>query len=233
LSQKQTHQIRNVLRMRPGDHIEVLDNEGWEYEVSLDYVGKTHVSGKVVAKRVVANEPGVRITLFQSLVKRERFEWILQKGSEMGVSRIVPVFTQRALPQEKKGITPGKISRWKRIITEAAEQSGRGRIPELRSAISYTEAIDRFDENQLALIPWEEASEPDLRTVLAERLGVSQKPDSIAVFIGPEGGFALEEIKYARDRGLIPITLGPRILRTETAAVVAIALILYELGELT
>jgi len=227
LPAEQAHQVRNVLRMKPGQCVVVLDNEGWEYEVSLDQVGRQQVAGEITGQRPVANEPVVQITLYQSLMKREKFEWVLQKGSEIGVSHFVPLITRRSIVQKPGAITPKKMARWQRIVTEAAEQSRRGRVPTIGTAVSFAEAVDSLDRTQIALIPWEESADLDVRTALA-----NHKAKEIALFIGPEGGFAAEEIEYAGKQGAIPITLGPRILRAETAALVTAALVLYELGEL-
>lgn len=225
---EQAHQIRNVLRMRPGHRIVVLDNDGWEYEIELERVDREAVCGAIVEKRSAENEPEIRLTLYQSVMKRDRFEWILQKCTEVGVTQFVPVFTSRSIGQGAKTISPGKQERWQRIIAEAAEQSRRGRIPLLVPAMTFTEAVDSLDDGQLALLPWEQAGDNGLKDALPGR-----KPDSLSLFIGPEGGFSEEEVAYARERGIIPVSLGRRILRAETAAVVATAMVLYELGEMT
>jgi 16S rRNA (uracil1498-N3)-methyltransferase len=220
------HQIRHVLRMRPGQHILLLDNTGWEYEVALEKVDRDLVTGSLVAKREAIGEPSTPITLYQSLMKRDRFEWVLQKGTELGVNRFVPLVTERTIVQKPGAIAPKKMFRWQRIITEAAEQSRRGRIPQLGPATFFKEALSGLDGSQLALVPWEGESE---RT-LAEALNRDVK--SVALFIGPEGGFADEEVAIGCQSGAEMITLGPRILRSETAATVSVALILHQLGEL-
>lgn len=221
------HQICRVLRMRPGQHIVLFDDTGWEYEVELNQVEPGSVTGGLVAKHPVASEPSIAITLYQSLMKRDRFELVLQKCTEVGVTRFVPVVTQRSIVQRPASISDRKMARWGRIIIEAAEQSGRGRIPQLGRALTFQEAINGLDDSQLALIPWERETQTALRTTLPS-LGVK----SVSLFIGPEGGFAAEEIQYGQAHGAIPLTLGPRVLRSETAAVVSVALILYQLGEM-
>lgn len=227
MTAEQAHQIRNVLRMRPGQHVVVLDNEGWEYEIVLDRVERQVVTAEILGKKPAANEPGAKVTLYQSLMQRDKYEWVLQKCTEVGVSRFVPVVTRRSAVRRATAITGSKLGRWQRIITEAAEQSQRGRIPELLPAMTFDEAVDSLDPGQPGLIPWERSSGPGLRDALS-----SPKPASIALFVGPEGGYADEEVAYAQERGVIPITLGRRILRAETAAVVVSAMVLYELGEM-
>ncbi len=217
------HQIRNVLRLRVGSAVVVLDNSGAEYEAVLRQVDKQQVVGKLVAKRPSPNEPTVQLTLYQSLMKRDKFEWVLQKGTEIGVSQFVPVVTRRSLVQDVD-IKANKQARWHKIITEAAEQSHRGRIPTLQPPQTLAQALANHPA-QPGLIAWEAAEELTLHGALA-RL---ERPSAISLFIGPEGGFAAEEIEAATAAGLQAVTLGKRILRAETAALVAAALVLHEL----
>ncbi|HFE67060.1 MAG TPA: 16S rRNA (uracil(1498)-N(3))-methyltransferase [Chloroflexi bacterium] len=218
---EQARQICRVLRMGVGDEIVALDSLGWEYGVRLTAVSPQQVTGDILEKREVFGEPACHITLYQSLMKRDKFEWVLQKGTEVGVSRFAPLVTQRSLARNVD-IKPKKLARWQKIITEAAEQARRGRIPELLPPMRWPEALAGL-EADAALIPWEEARGPGLRQALA---GI--RPSSVALFIGPEGGFAREEVDTAVARNVQPVTLGPRILRAETAAIVAAALILHE-----
>jgi 16S rRNA (uracil1498-N3)-methyltransferase len=207
---EQAHQIRSVLRMYTGQEVVVLDNRGWEYQVVLQVVERHCVAGEIVEKRPATNEPEV-----------------LQKGTEIGVSRFIPLITRRSLARDPADISPKKEERWRRIITEAAEQSRRGRLPTLETTVTLETAMDRLDGQQLAIMPWEQANGPDLRRVLA-----LPRPRPVALFIGPEGGFAAEEVQYGVSRDVLPVTLGSRILRAETAALVAISLVLFQLGEL-
>jgi 16S rRNA (uracil1498-N3)-methyltransferase len=226
LGKRQAHQIRNVLRMNKGDRIIVLDNTGYEYEVVLAEIKKDRVLGRIEQKRPAAGEPQVRLTLYQSLLSRDKFELVLQKCTEVGVSRFVPVITQRSLVRDADTVTPNKLARWQRIITEAAEQSHRGRIPELAEPLNFADSLSGLAEFDLAFI----ASPDEHNTTLRKALHRSNKnkPQTIALFVGPEGGFTDQEIKLVCDAGATPVSLGPRILRTETAAVVTAALVLYE-----
>ena len=223
LPEATAHQIRNVLRLRPGAAIVVLDNSGWEYEVLLRQVDRQQVVGEAVAKRPSPNEPSVQLTLYQALMKRDKFEWVLQKGTEIGVSHFVPVVTQRSLVQDID-IKEGKQLRWEKIIIEAAEQSRRGRIPTLQAPQTLAEALATHPA-QPGLIAWEEADELTIRGAFED----GKRPSHISLFIGPEGGFAAEEVEAAQTAGIRAITLGKRILRAETAALVASALVLHEL----
>jgi 16S rRNA (uracil1498-N3)-methyltransferase len=227
LSREQAHQVRQVLRLEPGDTVVVLDDRGAEYEVTLAEVGPKEAAGRVVSTRPAAGEPKVQLTLFQSLLVREKFEWVLQKATEVGVTQIVPVLTARGLVRTKQ-IEENKLDRWQRILTEAAEQSHRGRIPRLEPVVPFADVFSRFVGFERFLI-----AAPSETVSLREALhGIGRPEPSIALLIGPEGGFTDEEAALAREKGAIAVGLGPRILRTETAAVVACALILYELREM-
>ncbi len=227
LSQEQAHQVRQVLRLGPGDTVVVLDDRGTEYEVMLTAVGPKEAVGRVVSTRPAAGEPKVQLTLFQSLLVREKFEWVLQKATEVGVTQIVPVLTARGLVRTKQ-IEENKLDRWQRILAEAAEQAHRGRIPRLEPVVPLADVFSRFVGFDRFLI-----AAPSETVNLRQALHGMERPEpTIALLIGPEGGFTEEEVALAREKGAIAVGLGPRILRTETAAVVACALILYELGEM-
>ena len=224
-----THQLRNVLRLRPGAHVTVLDNSGQEYEIELTQVRRDGAMGHVCAQQVVQTEPNLSITLYQSMLKGERFEWVLQKGTELGVSAFVPVLSKRAVARDTQRIEK-KRPRWERIIREAAEQSHRGRLPALNAPALFTEACQQSTQNHaLSLIPWEEATENSLANVLR---ALGRRPARVGLFIGPEGGFDPNEIVLAQGTGLQVTTLGPRILRAETAALVAVTIIMSEMGEM-
>lgn len=228
VSPEQAHQICHVLRLKAGDAIVVLDNAGTEYDVTLTTVTLPETVGMVVRERPARGEPAVQITVFQSLLAREKFELVLQKGTEVGVMRFVPVLTQRSIVRAKR-IEDKKLARWETILTEAAEQAHRGRIPQLSRPVQFDRMVEdlaRFDRRLIAVASGEAIS---LKQALGSR---RQTPPSIALLIGPEGGFTDEEVKSARENGAVRVSLGPRVLRTETAAVVASALILHELGQM-
>jgi 16S rRNA (uracil1498-N3)-methyltransferase len=223
LDEAVAHQLRSVLRMRPGARIVVLDNQGWEYEVALAEITSKGARGTVIEKRPASGEPPVYVTLYQCVLKKDNFEWVLQKGTEIGVSRFVPVISQRTVIADEERIKTNKLPRWRRIIREAAEQSHRGRLPELDAPVSFEQALIDAAAADVALIPWEKETGRTLREVLP---GAAER---VALIIGPEGGFEDGEIEFAQRHGIQPITLGPRILRAETAAAAAALLVLYEL----
>jgi 16S rRNA (uracil1498-N3)-methyltransferase len=218
-----TRQLRDVLRLGPGDLVVVLDDSGWEYQVQLETVDRQRATGAVRGKTLAGGEPRTKIVVFQAVLKGSKFEYVLQKCTEVGVAAFVPVVTARA-------IVPGESAaerhdRWARIIQEAAEQARRGRLPRLHPVVDFPTAVSQAAG--LTLIPWEGEASRGIRSVLAGR-----NVFAVNLFIGPEGGFREDEIALAREHGAIPVSLGPRILRAETAGLVAASVILYELGDL-
>lgn len=222
------HQLRNVLRLRAGDRVVVLDDSGLEYEVTLERVGRDEARGRIEAQREAGTEPRVRVTLYQGMLKGDRFEWVLQKGTELGVARFVPTFTQHTVVRGAAAVGKRR-ERLERIIREAAEQSRRGRLPALGAALSFEEACEESVEaHDLSILPAVGAEERDLATALSSVQSLAR----VALLVGPEGGFAPEEVAYAQGRGVRVVTLGPRVLRAETAGIVAPALVFYTLGEM-
>jgi 16S rRNA (uracil1498-N3)-methyltransferase len=220
----QARQIFQVLRLKPKDHILVLDNSGWEYEVEIDKVSGELVQGKAIGRNLCRGEPGIKIALYQSLLKGDKFEFVLQKAVELGVTVFVPLVCHRCVVRE-----PGaaKTRRWERIIREAAEQSRRGLVPALRPILSLESACQSTTNPSILL--WEGEESTSIAAVLKNP--AFQNSPSFSIFIGPEGGFLPSEVEYAQSQGIIPVSLGPRILRAETAGLVAISVILYERGE--
>lgn len=242
LTGDQAHQVRRVLRLRLGDRVTLLDGEGWAYEAALIALSEADAKFQLLRRWPAEGEPAVHITLYQAVLKGERFDWALQKGTEVGISAFVPLVCERNVVDDLDAIE-GKRERWLRIIREAAEQSGRGRLPVLRPAVLFPQAIAASvaalpapiaplssKSQPLRLILWEQERGARLRDLLRSCNLTSDA--RIEVLVGPEGGFTAQEIDLARRHGVQPITLGPRILRAETAGVVAAALILYEAGEI-
>lgn len=215
------HQIRNVLRLRAGAAIMVLDNTGWEYEVLLRQVDRQQVVGEAVAKRPSPNEPSVQLTLYQALMKRDKFEWVLQKGTEIGVTHFVPLVTQRSLVQDVD-IKEGKQLRWEKILTEAAEQSRRGCIPTLHLPQTLAEALAARTA-QPGLIAWEAAEGLTIREVLSGGNGRRASPSSLArkVVLPPK------KWQRRKPRAYRPLPLANVYSGQKTATLVATALVLY------
>ncbi len=231
------HQLTHVLRLRPGERVVVLDDSGWEYTVELKRLEREQAEGRIVQRARAQGEPHTRITLCQAVLKGERFQWVLQKGTELGITTFVPMFCARSVVRDP-GAVHKKLARWQTIIREAAEQSRRGRLPRLEPPLFFAEACQQAEASGgLSLLAWEEKPATSLKAVLQasfEPLAPNaQYPISnIQILIGPEGGFTPEEVKLARTHSILPITLGHRILRAETAGLVAAAAIFYELNDL-
>lgn len=225
-----SHQIVHVLRLGEGDQVAVLDNRGNIHQVrlGLDKPGSNLV-GEIIATDPVTTEPEVEISLYFGLSNRDKVEWILQKGTEIGVSAFHPFCSSRTLVQTTS-IPDKKLKRWERIIREAAEQSGRGYLPELYPSEDLSDCLlFASKDSALSLLAWEGANgnEETLSGVLKVFNG-----RKVALFVGPEGGFSVVEVKLARESGSQVVSLGRRIMRMETAAIIFPALVLYELGSL-
>jgi 16S rRNA (uracil1498-N3)-methyltransferase len=222
---KTSHQIVRVLRLRQAEKVVVLDNLGWEYDVELVEVDREMVTGNIFAKRQVMSESKVKVGLYLGLTQREKFEWMLQKCTEIGASEFIPMITSRSLVQDMSEVER-KRERWESILQEAAEQSGRGYIPMLHPAQAFTAALLDSARFSLKLIPWDEEKAHHIDAAIKTPFAGNPSEFSVAVLIGPEGGFSGGEIDQAMKAGLQPVTLGPRILRMETAAIVSTALII-------
>lgn len=216
--------IKTVLRARVGEELTLCDGEGMDYQCRIASMERG-VLLDILSKEVCETEPKTKITLYQGLPKADKMELIIQKCVELGVDRIVAVSTERAIVKLDKKESK-KLERWQKIAEAAAKQSGRGKIPEIgQQVLKFKEAVAEATALDGAIIPYEKEQETGIRRFVQGFRG-----GSIGVFIGPEGGFAEEEIALAKEAGITPITLGKRILRTETAGMTTIAVLLYELG---
>ncbi len=225
LPERVAHQVRDVLRLHTGEQLVLLDNSGEEFVAEVARVERKLVEVHIIERRTSSIESPVRIVLCQGLLKSARFEWMLEKGTELGVAAFAPVLCHRTTSGlEDAG--PSKLQRWQRIIQEATELSGRSRIPDLLPIRPLTQALADVPSTSLGLIPWEEERVLSLRAALR-----SAKPQekTVYLFIGPEGGFTVDEIQLAQRHGIQSVTLGKRIMRAETAALATAANVLYEL----
>ncbi len=223
--------LATVLRLQRGDRVILADGLGRDYEVELSDVSARAASALVVGERPSPAEPSLELVLYQSLLRPQRFELVLEKGTEIGVSRFVPLLSGRAQVKTEAGSE--RTQRWRRIVSEAAEQCGRGRVPAVDPPLPFEEAVrsarPRRTGPGLRLIPWEGERALGLGSYLR---ALEERPATVSLFVGPEGGFAEEEVELARGAGCVPVSLGPRILRSETAGIVAAALVMHELGEM-
>jgi 16S rRNA (uracil1498-N3)-methyltransferase len=226
LGKEDSHHLLRVMRAEPGEPFVVLAG-GMQYDCRLAGAEEGRAVGEVVGSAPAGGEPPVRISLFQGLAKGDKMETVVQHGTELGITEFVPVATGRAVVKLDAKKAAERVERWQRIAREASEQSRRGAVPAVSPVASWKEAVGRCRSFDLALVPWEEGGEP-LKQVLSAHPGAR----TVAVFIGPEGGLSPEEVALARQKGALAVTLGPRILRTETAGLAAAAAILYALGDL-
>lgn len=213
--------IAKSLRMRLGETL-VLCHDGIDYTCKIVGFEKNSVLVERVSAQPCTAEPQVDVTLFQGLPKGDKMDLIVQKAVEIGVCAIVPTLTRRCVsrPDEKK--LQKKVQRWQKIALEAAKQSGRGIVPKVLDVLDFSKAVELSAQKEQAILFYEADGVP-LKRLL-------QQPKSVAIFIGPEGGFEEEEVKLALESGVNICSLGNRILRTETAAIVASALTIYEAG---
>jgi len=220
------HQLNRVLRLPPGAKVLLLDGTGREYLAELTQFNKNGIiEGKVLEEQIAVGEPRTQITIFQALLKGEKFEYVLQKATEVGAKAFVPMLTERVIG----GSSPAKLERWRKIVQEAAEQSRRGVVPEVAEPLSFGLALKQATQGGLALLAWEDEKTRSLRAALQN---APEPPRKLSLLIGPEGGLSQAEVEQARGLGVQTISLGPRILRAETAGPIATALILYEMGDI-
>ena len=210
----QARQIAGVLRLVPGDRIVLLE-EGDEVEVRLDRVTASEVSGTVVARRPARAEPRVRLSLALPLLRGDRSEEVVEAVTQLGVAKIVPFTSERSVVRDLSQV---KRERWQRIAQESAETARRGRVPQIVPPVSWTGVFEHLESP--VLIAWEEERETHLVRAFARAV------PALSLVIGPEGGISAEEIATARSRGARTVSLGVRNLRSETAAIAAVALVL-------
>ena len=226
---KDVNHIKNVLRMKPGEEIAVSNGlDGKEYRCGIVEL----LDDEILCELRFVKEDGMelpsKIYLFQGLPKSDKMELIIQKAVELGVYEIIPMATKRAVVKLDEKKAKAKLLRWQGISEAAAKQSKRGIVPRINEVMSFQEAIAYSRAAQIKIIPYELA-EGMSRT---KELIKSIKPgEDVAVFIGPEGGFAEEEVEAAMEAGIIPVTLGRRILRTETAGMTVLSIIMYHLEQ--
>ena len=214
LGRAQLHQLRHVLRLRDGDELAVFDGSGSEWLARLQ--GE---SAELVRSLDSPVEPETRLTLLQALIRPARFELILQKGTELGIARFVPFVAERSVAAGERA------ARWRSIVVEAAEQSGRRVVPEVAPLQPFEQALCEATRQGMAFMPWERTEAPRLSAV-------HRQCRELALLVGPEGGFAGAEVEQAHSRGVLTVTLGRRILRSETAAIAAAAILLHLSGEM-
>lgn len=252
LNEKDSRYIRDVLRMRSGESITLCDPGRMEFEAFIVDPSEKQIQVRLLPGTPNQTEPPYEVVIYQGLPKGDKMSTVIQKSVELGAFGISPISCSRSIVKTGKRDYEAKTKRWQTISLEAARQSGRGIVPEIKNPMTFCDAVDDASRaSDLVIIPWEDERLISLFEVLepfAERYGyqtVSFREKSVAenvsvsgkghkfprisVFIGPEGGFDNQEVEYARSRGAVPVSLGKRILRTETAGPAVLAMLLYRL----
>lgn len=221
--------IKNVLRMKVGEKLIACDGQGNDYCCIIAEFEKDNILLSITERKKTDTELPAKLILFQGLPKKDKMELIIQKAVELGAYELVPVMMKRTIVKlEDKKKEQKKLERWQAIAEGAAKQSGRGFIPKVHDLISYSEAVKMAAECDLSILPYECASGIKETRALINQ---SKESSSIGIMIGPEGGFEEEEVELAKKHGIIPITLGKRILRTETAGLAILSYIMLTFEE--
>ncbi|MDF2986724.1 MAG: methyltransferase, RsmE family [Eubacterium sp.] len=221
--------LKKVLRAVKGDIITVCC-EGCDYTAEIDDIGNDYIGTIIKATDRNKTEPPVKVTLFQGLPKADKMELIVQKCIELGVTEIVPVMTERSISKiNADKDAKNKVSRWQKIALEAAKQCNRGIVPMIGMPVKFLDALNLAADKDLSIIPYEKESAVSFKDIASGCSNIT----TASIFIGPEGGFTEQEIEESEAVGIRKITLGPRILRTETAGMVALSLMMYELGDVS
>jgi len=218
--------IKNVLRMKVGDVLQISDGHNQQYLCSILSMESTEVVVSIEETLATSTELPSKLYLFQGLPKGDKMEFIIQKAVELGVYEIIPVATKRAVVKLDEKKAAKKVERWNSIAESGAKQSGRNVVPTVMDVMSYNEALAYAKKLDVVLIPYELAEGmEETRQIIAD----IRQGQSVGIFIGPEGGFEVEEVERAKMQGILPVTLGKRILRTETAGLTMLSILMYHL----
>lgn len=221
------YRLHKVMRMAVGDEVIILDNTGKERLVRITSLNHRQGEGEIVSTLECLREPKSRITLCQGVLKGKKFDWVLQKGTELGIHTFIPILCERSVPIWGTGAFDSRLPRLQKIIVEASEQSGRSVLPNLGTPRSFEDMCLAIRGKGLGLIPWEGSSGSNLKDVLKK-----SELTNVYIFIGPEGGFTRSEVVFAEENDIRVVTLGRLILRAETAGLIASTAVLYEADQL-
>ena len=216
--------ISRALRMAKGEHITVCDMQCNEYDCVLAEFNADNVVAEIISTRKIDNEPAIKVFLFQALPKGDKLDTVIQKAVECGVYEITPFESERCVVKVKADAEAKKTERRNRISLEAAKQCGRGYVPVVNPTVDFKTAVERACACDLKIFCYEGEEEHSLKTLLQGR----GNAESAAIFIGSEGGFSRDEVEYVLQKGMKPVSLGKRILRTETASSFVLSCIAYE-----
>jgi len=225
ISGEEAHHVLDVMRLKKGDSIAAFDGEGKEFEGVIKEVKKSEVIMEIIKTRTLDTQEAIHITLAQAIPKKAKIDYIIEKCVELGVSRIIPITTNRTLVKFDNEKSEAKLKRWEKIIVSASKQCGRLTIPRIEKLTSVTEVIKDIDKYDLPLMACLYKDTKELKELIS-----GFKGKKIIIFIGPEGDFTAEEIGAAKNKGAKLISLGPRVLKTDTAALNLVSILQYELG---
>lgn len=221
--------IKRVLRMSEGDELLICDSTGTDYETKISEIADKTITCDIISEKKSDTESDISITLYQGIPKGSKMELIIQKNTELGVAKIVPVSMQRCVSKlENQKAEEKKVQRWQKIAEEAAKQSGRGIIPEISMPQTLKQAAENIKKSDLSFVPYECEEQNSLKPLLKSHSDAK----TVSFLIGPEGGFDVSEIEILKEYGIYPVTLGKRILRTETAGMAVTAMVMYEIGDI-
>lgn len=231
IQEEDFNHIKNVLRLTVKEQIEVTNiTIGITYVCELEQIQEKSIMCKIIEQKEASRESKITLTIFQGLPKAEKLETIIQKTTELGVSQIIPVEMKRCIVKLEEKAKQKKVERWNKIAEVAAKQSKRERIPKINTPIPFSKVYEKIPEYDIVLIAYEEEKENSIKQIL-QQVKQNQCP-SIAVIVGPEGGLEQTEVQQAIEHGAKAVTLGKRILRTETAPIALSSIIMYEFDEM-
>ena len=217
--------ITKVLRLKKGDVLTCCDGQGFDYEAEISETSKNAVICDILNKTNSDTEPNIKVTLIQGVPKAAKMDYIIQKTTELGIAEIFPCSLNRCVA---KIDNEKKIERWQKIAKEAAQQSGRGIVPKIHSQINLAEALKILKEAEVYFVAYECEDKITLKSVLL----TENPPKTVAFIIGSEGGFDKSEIEFLKENGIASVSLGKRILRTETAGEAVLSMVMYEIGDI-
>jgi 16S rRNA (uracil1498-N3)-methyltransferase len=227
LTGPQRRYLCTVLRAKPGEEIRVFDRSGWEYSARFVSADRRCASLVILGKKLVSTESSLKLILGQALLKAEKMEMVIQKAVELGASEIYPFTCERVVPIPHSNREVSRIERWKKIALEASRQCGRTAIVDVGMSLTFEEVLAKRKSVDLGLILSSKAEMPFSR--LAQEI---QRPGGVLVLVGPEGGFSDREAAMAIEQGFVPVSLGPRTLRAETAGIVVVGLVQHRFGDM-
>jgi 16S rRNA (uracil1498-N3)-methyltransferase len=225
------HHLQRVMRAEIGDEVICSNGTDREALVRITALDKSSVTGEAVEELPMTAEPAVKVWIAQSLPKGDKMEIVIQKGTEIGAARFLPFLSERTVVQYDAKKEAKRTERWQKIAKEAAEQAHRNRVPEIEAVLSWKQLLKQAEQVDAAWICYEKEDGKQLRTAIQEALA-GEKKKNFLFAVGPEGGFTEQEIQQAEAAGFVTVSLGKRILRTETAAMVGLTCLLYETGEM-